>query len=441
MDRKYLGDQTSKALKNFPFSGPRVHRELIYAIALIKKAAALANNTAGMLDTDITGAITAACDEILSGNLDSEFNLPFLQGGAGTSINMNVNEVVALRATEILGGQGKKITVHPNDHVNLAQSTNDVNPSALKIVCLQLGLKLLEDLEHVAGAFSHRAAEWKNVRKLARTHLQDAVPMTLGDEFNAYSATLRRDIVRVKQALTFFHELNLGGTAIGNKINAGDKYFAAVYRNLNDLTKMDLKPADNLISQTSSQTDFLALSQTLVDLTLDASKIASDIRILSSGPRGGLGEIKLTELQSGSSIMPGKVNPILPESVNQLFYFVSGNNLTIEHAAHAAQLELGVMFPIFADALIMSLKLTDEVLVNFADNCVATIIANPDRCSELLENSNAFGTLLTPVLGYDTVSGLVKESNLTGVTLRELLKTKNLLTDQQLNEILNKNIG
>jgi aspartate ammonia-lyase len=433
----YIGNQTQKALENFPFSGNRVHLELIYAIVIVKKAAALANLASGNLDSDKANAIVVACDEITSGKFNSEFSLPGLQGGAGTSMNMNVNEVIAIRATEILKDSGKEITVHPNDHVNKSQSTNDVNPSALKLAILMIGVPLLKQIDHIVSVFMQKADEWQTIRKLARTHLQDAVPITLGDEFKAYAAILKRDQQRIEHALSYCYELNLGGTAVGNAINASVSYREKVYLELNRLSGFDFRPAENLMSQTSSQTDFLTVSHALVSLTLDASKIASDIRLLTSGPIGGIGELILTELQSGSSIMPGKVNPVLPESVNQLFYLVSGNNLTIEHAAHASQLELGVMFPIFADNLITSLKLTGEVLTNFADHCVVSIVADQKRCKELLEKSSAYATLLTPILGYDTVSKIVKESITSGKSLRELVVTQGLMSDAQFDLAVN----
>ena len=403
------GKQTQAAIENFPFSAPPVHKELIYAIVVVKKAAAKANHQ--------SEKIIAACDEILSGTHDDQFLLPSIQGGAGTSINMNVNEVIATLAG-----------VHPNDHVNMSQSTNDVNPSALKIVAIVLAEKLIETVKTCIGAFENKAKEFAHVNKLGRTHLQDAVPVTLGSEFSAYGATLTRDLKRLQARLPYLHELNLGGTAVGNSINASSAYIKAVYEALNDITALSLRPAENLMSQTSSQTDFVSLSQAILSLTLDASKIANDLRLMSSGPVGGLGEITLAELQPGSSIMPGKVNPVLPETVNQLYYTVSGNNLTIEHAAHASFLELANMFPILADRLISSLKLSHEVLSQFSQKCVRSIKANEARCRELLEKSTAYATLLTPILGYDTVSAIVKESVKTGKSIRELIIGKKLMT-------------
>lgn len=403
--------QTQQAKENFPFSAPPVHRELIYAIVQIKKAAAIANHQ--------SEKIVDACDEILAGKHDDQFTLPSLQGGAGTSINMNVNEVIATLAG-----------VHPNDHVNMSQSTNDVNPSALKIVSIQLAEALITTVKTCIQAFENKAQEFAHIYKLGRTHLQDAVPVTLGSEFGAYAATLTRDLKRLQARLPYLHELNLGGTAVGNSINASPAYMEAVYKELQRITGLTLKPADNLMSQTSSQTDFVSLSQAILSLTLDASKMANDLRLMSSGPAGGLGEIMLEELQPGSSIMPGKVNPIMPETVNQLYYTVSGNNLTIEHAAHASFLELANMFPILADRLISSLKLSREVLEQFTKKCVVSIKANEVRCRELLEKSTAYATLLSPILGYDTVSAVVKESVKTGTSIRALILAKKLMTEQ-----------
>jgi len=446
MQKKYYGEQTEKAIKNFPFDIHRVHREFILALVKIKKAAAIANCGAGNFGRDIKIAIVKACDEILAGKLGDQFPLPALQGGAGTSTNMNVNEVIANRATEILNG-GKTLTptlsqrerektVHPNDHVNCSMSTNDANPSAIKIASLDLLQNLTITLDNLAVAFEEKSKEFKNVVKLARTHLQDAVPTTLGAEFGSYAATIRAHAQKIKQISALCQTLNLGGTAIGNSINASPKYVKAVYRELNKITGQKFQPAKNLMSQTGSQTDFLAVSQAVTALCLDCSKIANDFRLLSSGPNGGLGEISLAELQKGSSIMPGKVNPILPEAVNQLYFLVSGNNLSIEHAAHAAQLELGVMLPIIADRLLQSLKLTGEVLEQFAKHCVVSVKANKQKCKELLEKSTAYATLLSPKIGYDATSNLVKESLATGKTIRELVLEKGLMSNKEFDAVV-----
>ncbi len=429
--KKYYQVQTELALKNFPFSLPRVDLELIYAIAEVKKAAAIANYLTGNLDEDMKKGIVKACDEILAKKFDSQFVTPAVQGGMGTSINMNVNEVIASRTSEI---SGKK--VHPNDHVNMSQSTNDVNPSALKIASIRLTKKLLTDLDYLIKAFSQKAEEFKTVAKLGRTHFQDAVPTTLGDGFLSYTKILERDRQRIKEAFRYLYDLNLGGTAIGNKINASEKYIKYVYKELEKSIGFKVRPAANSMSQTSSSTDFCHLMMVVTILCLDMSKIADDIKFMSSGPRGGIGEITLPTLQSGSSIMPGKVNPILPEMVNQTYFFVSGKNLTVQQAAETAHMELAVMFPVIADSVISSLKLISEVMRVFADRCVKNIVANKERCRELLENSTAYATLLTPSLGYDKVSSIVKESVTTGKTLREIILEKKLLTNEELNKLL-----
>jgi len=434
MRKKYYGEQTEKALRNFPFSAEPVSFALIGAIAEIKKAAAEANFRDSGLDSRRKTAIIRACDEILAGEFNDQFRLPALQGGAGTSIHMNVNEVIACRATEILGKAGA--AVHPIDHVNRSQSTNDVLPSALKIAAVRLVRGLLDALDILVAAFEKKSIEFKDVLKLGRTHLQDAVPTTLGAEFRAYAEIIKRDRQRIKQVIPYLLELNLGGTAIGNSINASPKYIRAVYQALQKNTKLRFRPAANLMSQTSSQADFVMLSQALTLLAMDASKIANDIRLLASGPKGGLGEIILRELQKGSSIMPGKVNPVLPETVNQLFFWVSGNDICIQHAAQASQLELGVMGPTIADSLIMSLKLTAEVLRKFAVDCVLKIKADKARCKELLERSTAYATLLNPHLGYDRVAGLVKETIRSGRTLRGLAVERKLLNDKEFEKII-----
>ncbi len=441
MNRPYIGKQTALALENFPFSIHGVHKELLYAVCGIKKAAAIAHKKIGELDPSLCDAIVAACDEVLQGKFDDQFPLSALQGGAGTSLNMNVNEVIAERATEILQEKHKNNVIHPLDDVNKSQSTNDVNPSALKIASVRLSTKLLQDMEEVVGIFQQKASEWRNIPKLARTHLQDAVPITVGEESLSYATILQRDAKRIKDMLSYFYELNLGGTAVGNGINASPLFIKEVYQSLRSVTKLNFQPAANLMAQTSSLSDFCFLSQALVLLCLDASKIASDLRLLSSGPNGGIGELKLTELQAGSSIMPGKVNPVLPEVVNQLYFLVSGNNLTVEHAAHAGQLELDVMFPVLADRLIESLKLTDEVLLQFARVCVKNINVDKERCKKLLESSTAYATLLTPKLGYDIVSQAVKESVKTGRSIREIILLKKLLTAKRFDRIVRGDIS
>ncbi len=431
MNKQYYGAQTQKAIKNFPFSFRKTPREFMYAIVEIKKAAAMAHAAAGELDNNRKIAIVKACDEILSGKMDDQFVLPAFQGGAGTSNHMNVNEVIAGRATELLEKAGKKITVHPNDHVNMSHSTNDVMPSALKITAYRLTIKLLSTLNILAEALENKAKDNKDVYKLGRTHLQDAVPVTLGGEFLAYSEYIRRGQSRIEQALEYVLDLNMGGSAVGNAINASPKYIQLLYSQLQKVTKLKVRQAKNMMSQTSSDTDFVFLSQALTSLCVDLSKISNDLRWLSAGPKGSIGEITIPELQAGSSIMPGKVNPVLPEAISQLYFLVSGNNLTIQHAAEGAQLELGVMLPVLTDRLVESLKLMDELIYQFATRCVAGVKVNKARCKELLEKSTAYATLLTPKFGYDVMAEVVKESVASGKTLREVLIERKLLTNKE----------
>ena len=432
----YKGAQTAKAIKNFPFSFRTPKREFIYAIVEIKKSAALGHFLAGELSGERKHVIVKTCDEILKGKYLTSFVLPGFQGGAGTSNHMNVNEVVALRATEILKKSSKgRAIVHPNDHVNMSHSTNDVMPSALRISALRMTDKLLLTLDSLIIAFEKKSKQFAHIKKLGRTHMQDAVPITLGQEFSAYAEYMRRGKERIKYTRELMLELNLGGSAVGNSLNASPKYISKLYPQLRKITGLPFKPTKNLMAGTSSNTDFVALSQALTALCVDLSKIANDLRLLSSGPKGGLGEIALPTLQPGSSIMPGKVNPILPEAINQLYFLVSGNNLTIEHAAEASQLELGVMLPVTTDRLLESLKLMDELMEVFTNKCVSGIKANPKRCRELLENSLAYATVLSPVIGYDNVSNAVKYALANGKTLREVVLLKKLLTPQKFDQL------
>jgi len=434
--KTYRGVQTAKAIKNFPFSFRSPQREFIYAIVEIKKSAAMGHFLTGELSRERKQAIVKTCDEILAGKYLSSFVLPAFQGGAGTSNHMNVNEVIAVRATEILARMSKKkITIHPNDHVNMSHSTNDVMPSALRISAVRMTDKLLATLNILIIVFEKKSKQFAHIKKLGRTHMQDAVPITLGQEFSAYAEYIKRGQDRIKYTRELMLELNLGGSAVGNSINASPKYIAKLYQQLKKITELPFRPAKNLMAGTSSNSDFVTLSQSLTALCVDLSKIANDFRLLSSGPKGGLGEIILPTLQPGSSIMPGKVNPILPEAINQLYFLVSGNNLTIEHAAEASQLELGVMLPVITDRLLESLKLMDELLSVFTKKCVDGIKASPKHCNELLENSLAYATLLTPEIGYDNVAMAVKYAIARGKTLRQAMVEKKLLTAQKFDQL------
>ena len=431
MTKRYYGVQTEKAIKNFPFDFRHTYKELIYAVVEIKKAAARAHAAARELDKKRASAIVRACDEILAGKHDAQFILPSFQGGMGTSNHMNVNEAVAARATELLENSEMSSHCHPNDHVNMSHSTNDVMPSALKISAIRIADELLASTDILIAALEKKAKQFSKILKLGRTHMQDAVSITLGEEFASYAETIGRRQKGIREAREYLFELSLGGSAVGNSINVSPKYKKFLYRELQKLTKLPVRPAKNLMSQTASVTDFLVTSQALTALCADLSKIAGDFRILSSGPNGGIGELILPELQAGSSIMPGKVNPVLPEALSQLYYLVSGNNLTIEKACEGAQLELGVMMPVITDRLIESLKLSAEMIEQFAKKCVAGILANKLRIREHLEKSTAYATLLNPIIGYDSAAACVKEAVATGKTLREVVLAKKLLTPRE----------
>lgn len=429
----YYGEETKKAINNFPFSSNTTRMEFIFAIVKIKKAAAIANYRAGNFSKEIQNSIIKVCDEILVGKHNNQFIIPYLQGGAGTASNMNVNEVIANKATLFLK---RKIKVHPNNHVNCSQSTNDVNPSALKIASFFLLEDLSEKLSSLVKSFEIKAKEFKKIEKLGRTHLQDAVPTTLGLEFLAYAENLKRYKLQIKTVTYMCKTLNLGGTAIGNSINASPVYIKEVYKELNRITGKKFHKANNMMAKTSSQTDFLIISQIITTLCVELSKIASDFIFMASGPNGGIGEIILPELQKGSSIMPGKVNPIIPETVNQLYYLVSGNNLSIEKAVEGSQMELGVMLPVIVEKLIDSIKLTTEVIQQFDKLCVSKIKADKEKCKYFLENSTAYATLFIPSLGYDLVSDIVKKSILTKKTFREIILKEGHLNENEFNKII-----
>lgn len=430
----YYGEETKKALKNFPFSTHNTRAEFISAMAQIKKAAAIANYKAGNFGEDIKNAIVKVCDEILKGGYHDQFPLSSLQGGAGTASHMNVNEVIANIATIILKN---KIKVHPINHVNCGQSTNDVNPSALKISALSLLRDLDLELSSLIQSLKVKVKEFKNINKLGRTHLQDAVPTTLGAEFLVYADNLERHKSQIKMAENLCRVLNLGGTAIGNSINASSLYIKEVYKELNKITDGKFYKAENMMAKTSGQTDFLIISQVVTAICVDLSKMANDLRFMASGPRGGIGEIILPELQKGSSIMPGKVNPVMPETVNQLYYLVSGNNFSIEKAVEGSQMELGVMLPVVVEKLMDSIKLTTEVIRQFNKLCIVGIKADEGKCKFHLENSTAYATLLVPRLGYDAVSSMVKKSISTNKTLREIAVGDKHLTENEFDKIIN----
>jgi aspartate ammonia-lyase len=413
-------EETKKALHNFPFHYHGVDLLLVYAIVNIKQAAAVANAQEGGITQDKQEAIVWACREILKGGYDDQFVTCALQGGAGTSLHTNVNEVIATLSEHYLQKKGKHIHVSPLDDVNKSQSTNDVNPSALRIVCLDMIPNIANSLDALIEALRIKAQEGRDVVKMGRTHLQDAVPITIGEEFNAYADILVRQNTLVRGLSPLLSELNLGGTAVGNGINATKVYTEAVYAELMSLTGYSLKPQKNLMSGTSSQTDFLHTAQILNSLFTDLSKIASDLRLMASGPRGGFSEIILPTLQNGSTIMPAKVNPIILEVVNQTAFLFSGYTLTIQQASQAAQFELGVMFPILADTLIQMLRLAEDVVSSFA-HLVPNIKINSEACQNIVERSFVYATYFTPVLGHERVSSIVRKALHEQKSLKEVL--------------------
>jgi aspartate ammonia-lyase len=434
------GPQTEMALQNFPFPLPRVSLSLIYALAEVKKAAALANEHTKELNRARSGAIVTACNEILAGRHDEAFVTPAVQGGAGTSINMNVNEVIAIRASAILKENGIDQHVDANDHVNMSQSTNDANPTALRIAAIRGTDRLKRSLVVLRRQFRKQGERYRSTYRLARTHIQDAVPTTYGATFLAYAATVERDIARLETVMPFLHQMNLGGTAVGNGINASKEYQIGVYENLREITGLPVEQAGNMIALTGGAGDLCHLSAMLAVLAQDLSKIATDLRFLSSGPQGGIGEISLVALQPGSSIMPGKVNPVMPESINQIAFFVAGKNLTVHQASEASHLELALMFPVIADAILTSLDLLIAGVEAFSEKCIATLSVREDRTRENLESSTAYATLFAPRLGYAATSALVKQSLEEKVPFLDILERDGIMSREESEAVIREQI-
>jgi aspartate ammonia-lyase len=433
----YYGVQTARAVENFPISGLRAPADLVTATVAIKKASAEANAALGRLDAGIAGAIVAAADEILDGKLRDQFVVDAYQAGAGTSHNMNTNEVLANRAAEILGGtRGTYTRVHPNDHVNMGQSTNDVFPTATRLALLFGAGPLVAAARALSDSVARKADEFAHVLKTGRTHLQDAVPMTLGQEFGGFAQCIRAGADDVEAACKQLHELNIGATAVGTGLNAGDEYRRAVVANLSRYTALPLQPAVNLFRVTQSMGDVLAFSSAMRRLAIELGKVASDLRLLSMGPRAGLSEITLPAVQPGSSIMPGKVNPSVPEMVNQVCFQVIGCDMTVAIATEAGQLELNVMMPVIAWNALHSVTILRNAMKVLRLRCVDGIVANGERARELLDRSTAMATALSPYIGYAATAEIAKESVKTGKTLRELVLERGLLDQRQLDAIL-----
>ena len=433
----YYGVQSLRAAENFHITGLNMHPEIINSLAYIKKAAAITNCEAGLLDKKRTQAIVQACDEILEGKFREDFIVDPIQGGAGTSLNMNANEVIANRAIEILGGKkGDYSVVNPNDHVNCGQSTNDVIPTAGKMTSLRLLKKLKKQLLRLHSALEQKADEFDGVIKMGRTQLQDAVPIRLGQEFKAYSVAILRDLNRMDKAMDEMRTLNMGGTAVGTGLNADESYLRRIVPNLSEISGMDLVQAYDLIDATQNLDSFVAVSGAVKACAVTLSKIANDLRLMSSGPRAGFGEINLPAKQNGSSIMPGKVNPVIPEVVNQVAFNAIGNDMTITMAAEAGQLELNAFEPIIFYCLFQSIDTIAYAVNTFVDNCVIGITANETRCRYFVENSVGIITAICPYVGYQKAAEIAKEAIKTGESVRKLIIEKGLLTKEQMDEIM-----
>jgi len=435
----YYGIQTLRALENFNISGITLSffPDFINALAMVKMAAAKANHELGQLPDNLTDAIVKACQEIIDNRFHSHFVVDMIQGGAGTSTNMNANEVIANRALEILGHErGEYAYCHPNNHVNLSQSTNDAYPTAIKIALIKANEKLVNVLQELIQSLHKKGKEFSHIIKMGRTQLQDAVPMTLGQTFEAFAVTLEEEVQQLNRTAALFAEVNMGGTAIGTGINADPKYSDKVIPYLRMITGMDIRLARNLVEATQDTGDFVSYSGSLKRLAVKLSKMSNDLRLLSSGPRAGFNEINLPPMQPGSTIMPGKVNPVIPEVVNQIAFKVIGNDLTVALAAEAGQLELNVMEPVIVQSLFESMEMLKNGMKVLKNRCVTGITANEEHCRGMVQRSIGLVTALNPFIGYDASTQIAKEALETGRSVYELVLEKELLTREQLDMIL-----
>jgi aspartate ammonia-lyase len=434
----YYGVQTLRAVHNFPISGLRLPREFIRAQGIIKLSAAKANMQVGALDKTIGEAIVKAATEVIEGNFDSSFVVDVFQAGAGTSQNMNANEVIANRAIELLGGnKGEYKRVHPNDHVNMAQSTNDTIHVATHIAALESIVRdLLPALAGLKKALDAKSSEFSDVVKIGRTHLQDAVPITLGQEFSGYASMIEHGIRRVNKAAEDLKEINFGGTAVGTGLNADKRFTELAIGEVNRLTNLDFRRPDNMFEATQNLDAIAGMSSALKVLAISFTKIANDLRLLSSGPSAGLGEIILPSVQPGSSIMPGKVNPSIAEMFNMIAYQMVGNDLTVTMAAQAGQLELNVMMPVAAWNLLQTIKIAANGSRVFEELCISGITANRDVCKKYAEMSSALATALSPKIGYEKAAEIAKKSVATKRSIKEIAREETNLSEDELEELL-----
>ncbi|MBQ0116560.1 MAG: aspartate ammonia-lyase [Flavobacterium sp.] len=439
-ENAYYGVQTQRAIDNFHISGVTLSSFPIFikSLAYVKWAAAKTNATLGILEHTIADAIIDACKEIISGKFDAEFPIDMIQGGAGTSTNMNINEVIANRALELLGHtKGAYQYCSPNDHVNLSQSTNDAYPTAIKLALLFYNQKLVDHLRLFIQSFRNKGEEFKHVIKMGRTQLQDAVPMTMGQEFEAFAANLEEEIARLDSNSSLFYEINMGATAIGTGLNAKPGYATLCAQNLAEITAFPFVKAANLIEATPDTGSYVIYSSALKRMSIKISKICNDLRLLSSGPRCGFNEINLPPMQPGSSIMPGKVNPVIPEVMNQICFKVIGNDLTVTMAAEAGQLQLNVMEPVLTYSIIDSIKLLINGMDTMVDKCINGITANEAHCKNMVLNSIGIVTALNPYIGYKNSTKIAKEALATGASVYDLIIEQNILTKEALDDILN----
>jgi len=433
----YYGAQTARALQNFPISGLKPHPAYVWSVTIIKKCAARANMSTGRLPAEIGNAIIAAADEVLAGGLADQFVVDPFQAGAGTSHNMNVNEVLANRALELLGRQrGDFSTLHPNDHVNMAQSTNDLIPTAIRLASLETLDPLLETLEMLESALAAKGSEFDHILKSGRTHLQDAVPIRLGQEFGAYAAAIRRSRDGLESCIPALLELGIGGTAVGTGLNAEPAYITKVIEELAVATGFPVSAAPDLFEAMQNMDPFLALSSALRRTAVTVGRIANDLRLLSSGPRTGLDEIRLPAVQPGSSIMPGKINPSMAEMTNMVCFQVMGCDQAVMLAVQAGQLELNVMMPLIAYNLLFSMELLKNCVQKFTDSCITGIEANEERCRRYLEDSLGLVTVLAPSIGYNAAAEVAKESVATGRSIREIVLARGLMPAADLEEAM-----
>ncbi|MEY4655595.1 MAG: aspartate ammonia-lyase [Rhodoluna sp.] len=435
----YWGVHSARAAENFPISGVPIghYRSLIKALAIVKEATAKANLEVGELDEKVGSAIIAACHEVAAGKFDKEFIVDAIQGGAGTSTNMNANEVIANRALELAGYEkGDYDHIHPLNHVNMSQSTNDVYPTALKVALILEIRELIKAMEYLRAAFDAKATEFRDVIKMGRTQLQDAVPMTLGQEFATFARMTAEDEQRLKEVIPLLSEINLGGTAIGTGLNAPAGYAEAACRQLSELAGWQFVVAEDMVEATQDSGVFVLVSGVLKRVAVKLSKEANDLRLLSSGPRAGFGEINLPARQAGSSIMPGKVNPVIPEVINQIAFTVIGNDVTVTMACEAGQLQLNAFEPIITRALMMSIIYLRQGCYTFADRCVSGITANVEKLRADVERSIGTVTALSPMLGYENATLVAQTALAENSTVKEVVLRLGLMTEQEFNSIL-----